>query len=92
MTVDKVVDREARQPSRLTPPEGVEDFDLENMEVLRTARLYSCTLAILSTYLDPCIHNYNPQNNTHHTLHYFVQDPQQHSEYVMETFKYYKDR
>ena len=48
---EKVVDRVARQPSRLTPPEGVEDFDLENME-----------------------------------------DPQQHSEYVMETFKYYKDR
>ena len=43
VTVHKVVDRVGREPSRLTPPEGVEDFDLENMEVLRTARLYSCT-------------------------------------------------
>jgi len=47
---EKIVDA-VRSPPRPIPPEGIEDFDLEN-----------------------------------------IADPQQHSEYAMETFQYYKDR
>lgn len=52
VTVTKKVDNFViPEPERQAPPEGVIDFDLENM-----------------------------------------QDPHQHSQYAMETFKYYKDR